>query len=176
VDVVTTTGTQTLTGKTLSASNNTISNIAVSNFAASAIVTESGGINSSDNDTSVPTTAAVKDYVDTKPPLTWTEVTGTSQTASVNRGYITNNAGLVTITLPTTAAVGDTIKITGKGAGGWRLAQNSGETIHFGDQSTTTGTGGRLDSTHRYDCVELICITANNDWVVASSVGNIGMT
>lgn len=35
----------------------------VSNFSSSAIVTESEGIDSSDNDTSLPTSAAVKDYV-----------------------------------------------------------------------------------------------------------------
>jgi len=39
--------------------------IVASDLAAAALVTESEGINSSDNDTSVPTTAAVKDYVDT---------------------------------------------------------------------------------------------------------------
>jgi len=36
----------------------------VANFVASAIVTEAEGLASSDNDTSIPTTAAVKDYVD----------------------------------------------------------------------------------------------------------------
>jgi len=38
--------------------------LAVSDFAGSAIVTESEGLSSSDNDTSIPTTAAVIDYVD----------------------------------------------------------------------------------------------------------------
>ena len=38
--------------------------IDVDNFQAAAIVTETEGLDSSDNDTSLPTTAAVKDYVD----------------------------------------------------------------------------------------------------------------
>ena len=38
--------------------------LAVSDFAASAIVTEAEGLSGSDNDTSIPTTAAVIDYVD----------------------------------------------------------------------------------------------------------------
>lgn len=101
------------------------------------------------------------------------EVTGTSQTASVNSGYIANNAALVTITLPTTAPIGSVVKVSGKGTGGWLIAQNTGETIHFGNVNTTTGTGGSLASTNRYDAVELVCITSDNDWVVASSVGNI---
>ena len=40
--------------------------LTVSEFNASAIVTESEGLNSSDSDASLPTTAAVKDYVDTE--------------------------------------------------------------------------------------------------------------
>lgn len=31
---------------------------------------------------------------------------------SVNNGYIANNASLVTLTLPTTAAVGDIVEVT----------------------------------------------------------------
>lgn len=54
----------TLTNKTISADSNTISNIDTTEIKASALVTEAEGLNSSDNDTSWPTTAAVKDYVD----------------------------------------------------------------------------------------------------------------
>ena len=55
---------QTLTNKTIDADNNTISDLVVSNFKASAVVIESEGIGSNDNDTTIPTSAAVKDYVD----------------------------------------------------------------------------------------------------------------
>ena len=103
----------------------------------------------------------------------WTEVTGTSQSAAINNGYITNNAGLVTVTLPASAAVGSVVRIAGKGAGGWRLAQNSGQTVNFGASSTTTGAGGYLEFTNRYDCLEVACITANTTWVVLSAVGNL---
>ena len=57
--------TDTLTNKTIDVDNNTVSNIEVDNFKASAIVIESEGISSNDNDTTLPTSAAVKDYVDT---------------------------------------------------------------------------------------------------------------
>jgi hypothetical protein len=57
--------TDTLTNKTIDVDNNTVSNIEVDNFKGTAIVTEAEGISSSDNDTSLPTSAAVKDYVDT---------------------------------------------------------------------------------------------------------------
>lgn len=105
--------------------------------------------------------------------LTWNTVTGTSQTAAVDNGYITNNAGQVTVTLPATAAVGKTVAIAGQGAGGWKLAQPSGQIIYFGSATTTSGTGGYLASTHRRDCVTLVCITANTEWEVYSSVGSI---
>lgn len=45
--------------------------LTVSEFGVASIVTEAEGLNSSDNDTSLPTTAAVKDYVDTVGRLTF---------------------------------------------------------------------------------------------------------
>jgi hypothetical protein len=105
--------------------------------------------------------------------MTWTEVTGTSQSMAVANGYILNNAGLVTATLPSTAAVGDIVALVGKGAGGWKLAQNASQLIHFSSSTTTTGTGGSLASTNQYDCVEVICTVANTTWTVKSSIGNL---
>lgn len=105
----------------------------------------------------------------------WVEVTGTSQAMSVNTGYIANNAGLITFTLPSTAAIGDSLRILGKGVGGWKIAQNATQQIIFGKLSTTSGIGGSLASTHLNDCIELRCITSGTAtiWEVASSVGNI---
>lgn len=105
--------------------------------------------------------------------LTWSEVTGTSQALAVLNGYILNNAGLVTATLPATAAVGEVIAIVGKGTGGWKIAQNASQTIHLNSSDTTTGVGGSLASTVRYNAVEVVCTTANTDFVVRSSMGNI---
>lgn len=108
--------------------------------------------------------------------ITWNEVTGTSQNAAINNGYICNNAGLVTVTLPSTAAVGSIVRLAGKGSGGWKLGQNSGQTVNFGAYATTGGTGGSLASTLQYDSVEVICITANTTWEVLSAVGNLTVT
>lgn len=103
--------------------------------------------------------------------LPWTEVTGTSQTAAINNGYILNNAGVVTVTLPSTYAIGSIVRLGGKGAGGWTVVANAGDTIHFGNQDSTSG--GSLSSTNRYDSVELLAITANSDWLVLDSQGNL---
>jgi hypothetical protein len=105
--------------------------------------------------------------------LSWTDVTGTTQAMAVNSGYTADNAGLVTLTLPSTAAYGTAMAVVGKAAGGWKIAQNAGQTIHFGITSTTTGTGGSLASTNQYDVVYLLCTTANTDFVVTNSIGNI---
>ena len=50
----------------IDADSNTVSNLEVDNFKASAIVIESEGISSNDNDTTIPTSASVKDYVDSQ--------------------------------------------------------------------------------------------------------------
>lgn len=97
---------------------------------------------------------------------TWTEVTGTTQTMTANNGYITNNPALVTLTLPATAALGTTLSIAGKGAGGWKIAQNAGQEIFFGSSATTIGVTGYLQSTQQFDSIELLCITANTQWTV----------
>lgn len=105
--------------------------------------------------------------------ISWAEVTGTTQSAAVDTGYICNNASLVTVTLPDSAAVGKIVAIVGKGAGGWKLAQNASENIRFGTAVTTTGTGGYLASSNQYDAVEVICTVADTTWTVRSSQGNI---
>lgn len=105
--------------------------------------------------------------------FTWNEVTLTSASMAVENGYIANNVGLVTLTLPATAALGDSIKVVGKGSGKWKIAQNVGQTIHFDSSPTTAGVTGYLQATAQYDCLELLCITANTTWVIVSSVGTI---
>ena len=106
------------------------------------------------------------------PGATWSEVVGTSQAIAVNNAYIANNAGVVTFTLPATAAVGTTFRIAGKGAGGWAIAQGAGQSINDGSVSSTVGAGGSLASSQRYNAIELVCITANTTWNVISSQGN----
>jgi len=105
--------------------------------------------------------------------FSWTDVTGTSQAIAVNNGYTANNSGLVTLTLPSTAAYGSVIAVVGKGAGLWKIAQNSGQTIHFGTLNSTTGTGGSVASTFQYDVVYLLCTIANTDFTVTDSIGNL---
>lgn len=104
--------------------------------------------------------------------FTWNEETGTSATMAVENGYIANNAALVTLTLPSTAALGQSVRVVAKGAGLARVAQNAGQTIHFGSTASTTGAGGYIDATGAFDSVYLVCTTANTDWAVLGSQGS----
>jgi hypothetical protein len=106
----------------------------------------------------------------------WTEVTGTSQAMTADNGYITNNAGLVTLTLPATAAIGTAISVVGKGVGGWRIAQNSGQHIEVGIAPTTGGVAGSVSSTSSNDSINLICTTANTVWTTLGAPQSLGLT
>jgi hypothetical protein len=127
-------------------------------------ITGSGGI-------TVSSAAGTINISGTGSGIGWTEVTGTTQSMSADAGYVASNAGLVTMTLPNLAAFGTVINVQGKGAGGWKIAQNAGQTIHFGNVDTTTGATGYLASTNRYDSIQLLCITANTDWAIMTTQG-----
>ncbi|MHB9161397.1 MAG: beta strand repeat-containing protein [Nitrosotalea sp.] len=101
------------------------------------------------------------------------DVTGTSQSMSTNITYAANNAGLVTLTLPSVANEGDYVTVYGKGTGGWKIAQNSGQIIHINSSSSTTGTGGSIASTNQWNCVTLVCVTANTTWVAHPVTGSL---
>ena len=91
-------------------------------------------------------------------------------------GYFANDVSApVVFTLPTTAAQFDYIEIVGVSAQGWSIVENSGQSIVFGNVTTTATTGG-LASTNGTDSVRLQCIVANLTWQVVYAVGNITYT
>ena len=104
---------------------------------------------------------------------TWSTVTDTSLSLVANNAYILNSASLITATLPISALKGDRYYIVGRGTGGWRVAQNIGQTIYIGDANTTTGTGGYLASVHSRDSVEILCVVADTEFQVIGNFGNI---
>ncbi len=103
-------------------------------------------------------------------------ITGTAATMAPDAGYMTDNAGLVTLTLPSVAAFGTLQYVQGFGVGGWKVAQNSGQNIQFGSSATTTGTGGYIASTGQYDSMVLFCAVANTTWTVLGAPQSLGLT
>lgn len=66
------------------------------------------------------------------PGVTWTSsgASGTAVTAQPNTGVLAaNDAAQVVITLPASPAVGDLVSVSGVGAGGWKIAQQAGQSI-----------------------------------------------
>src|SRR5215831_2396322 len=61
--------------------------------------------------------------------LTWQVVSGTAQQAQANTGYLLTNNTQVTLTLPASLNVGDVVRVSGSGAGGWKIAQNAGQSM-----------------------------------------------
>lgn len=107
--------------------------------------------------------------------ITWNVTTGNTNLVADN-GYITNGTSEIEYTLPLTAEEGDTFKIVGKSVNGWRINQNAGQTIYLGSTTTTTGDTGYVNSTQSKDCIELVCVIADQEFVVTASVGQIELT
>lgn len=102
----------------------------------------------------------------------WVDQT-TNTTMAAGHAYSADVTGGATFTLPAVAAFGDSFLVTGSNNVGWTIAQQAGQTIHFGTAATTTGVGGSLASTNRWDCVQLTCIVANTVFIAYNAQGNL---
>ncbi len=111
--------------------------------------------------------------------FTWVDISTNTQPLAPNVGYVTDNASLVTYTLPVTAAFGTIIEITGGVTGAatapWTIAQNAGQSINFGTSSTTVGVTGSLSANFQYDSVRILCIVADTTFVVLDSSGSLNV-
>jgi len=138
------------------------------NFPVLASLTAGAGI-------SITPGAGTISIASTSTGLVWSAVT-VDAAFTVNTGTFANKAGLLTMTLPATAALGDVIEIANMNtAVGWRIAQNANQYIRLGSSLTTTGVGGYLEATQLGDSVKLVCNVAgaSTGYIVTSSMGNI---
>jgi hypothetical protein len=113
----------------------------------------------------------------------WQHVTGTSQQAQPNTGYIADNPLPVTITLPATPNIGDIVRVSGVGGGGWEIGQNDGQAIlpaPFEGYSTNSGylnTNWQLFLSAGGWCYSIASSADGSKWVVAcgsSIINQIG--
>ena len=108
--------------------------------------------------------------------LIWNDIVGNSKAMIGENGYVTENAGLTTLTLPAASNFGDQISIIGRGAGGWTIAQGAGQQVIIGNTSSTSGAGGSVSSTNRRDSLTLICTLANTQWTNLGAPQSLGLT
>lgn len=104
--------------------------------------------------------------------FSWSVETGSSANLVVNTGVFANNAGGVILSLPATAAVGDTFQVVAMDAAGFVVDQQTGQTIQVGS-STTTITTGTITSTGIGDWIEIVCNVANSGFFANVKQGNV---
>jgi hypothetical protein len=113
--------------------------------------------------------------------LTWQAIS-TSTALAINNGYsATNTSGVITLTLPTTSALGSLIEVVGSiGCSGFIIQAGSAQqfivpnvTTSLGGQVTTVNAG--VTGTASGLTVTLLCTQADTYWSVNSSQ-NIGVS
>lgn len=105
--------------------------------------------------------------------MAWVEINSNASIQAAY-GYDQQGSSDVILTLPVQAQVGDTFAVVRTGTGNWRVAQNAGQSIIFGNIQTTVGVNGYLESTAVGDTIQAVCIEQNTTWAVTpGAVGNI---
>ncbi len=101
------------------------------------------------------------------PLPSWVTVTGATVQAQSNTGYVaSNDAQPVVVTLPASPAVGDFVRVSGAGVGGWVIAQNAGQAVYTTNlggapgATTTAGTGGSISGT-QFSTITLQCVSVS---------------
>lgn len=103
----------------------------------------------------------------------WTSISS-SQMMSVNMGYFcVSPGGALSLSLPAVSAMGDVIAIVLDGATSFAISQGAGQTILYGNLSTTAGFAGSLSSTQQGDSIRLVCRVPNLRWVCIAGTGNL---
>lgn len=107
--------------------------------------------------------------------LSWSTITAATLSAAINNGYVLNHSATpCVVTLPATAAIGSKISLRGLAAsGGWTATANTGQTIQFGNLSSSSA--GSWSSTNAGDSCDLECIVANLTWALSNCV-SAGLT
>lgn len=115
--------------------------------------------------------------------MLWQVVSGTTQQAQPNTGYLLTNNALVTVTLPIAPNLGDVVRVSGVGAGGWKIAQNTNQFVSSGNPVGNIGvTWTPRDSTRNwksvassYDGTKLVAVVSNGQ-IYTSVLSSVSST
>lgn len=107
--------------------------------------------------------------------VTWSTIVTATLAAAINNGYvIADTSAPCVVTLPATAPIGSKISLRGLSTGmGWTATANTGQTIQFGNQ--TSSSAGSWGTTVPSDSCDLECIVANTVWTLTNCV-SAGLT
>lgn len=89
--------------------------------------------------------------------------------------YVCKGASLLTFKLPASSLAGFSFKIIAKTCN-WTIQQNAAQNITAGILTSNSGVTGSISSTFPTDQVEVTCFTANTEYQVTESLGNITVT
>ena len=143
ISTTATSNTLTINLGSIDADTTTISNLEVDNIKAGTLVTEVEGISSNDNDTTIPTSAAVKDYVDTKITAEDLDIaadSGTTQSIDLDSETLTISGGTGISTVASTNTItinGDDATTSSKG-----IASFSASDFSVSSGAVSIATGG----------------------------------
>jgi hypothetical protein len=103
--------------------------------------------------------------------FTWEAIT-TSQPLVASHGYFVMS-GALSLSLPATSALGDTISVSLEDTGtSWTITQAAGQKIRVGNISSTVGVGGSVSSTQPGDTITIVSYS-NGLWQATSSMGEL---
>ena len=99
----------------------------------------------------------------------WVHVTATGNlTQNSSNSVIASTT--VTLTLPASPTLGGNITVLCNTSHLVTITANTGQTITFGNQSTSTA--GSIVNTEQYDCITLMYDTTGTGWIAISAIGN----
>ena len=101
--------------------------------------------------------------------MPWNDVSDDTNMVSNNGYIIRGNRGM---SLPPVSVVGDILRLVGQD-NVFTLKQGADQTVSFNTDVTTQGVTGTLTPVAIGETLEIVCVTANLDWRVISSVGNL---
>jgi hypothetical protein len=100
----------------------------------------------------------------------WITTNGTAVQAMIDHGYLLTNSQLVTVTLPVSPNAGDIVRISGAGAGGWKIAQNMNQSV-LGNFSSFASSDWTLTSVSASQNWDSIAMSADASKLIASTLG-----
>ncbi len=105
-------------------------------------------------------------------PMIWSQKNG-GGTLEAYKGFFAKGAASQTFLLPVAPTNGEIFGLTNGETGDVTITQNSGQSIIFGNSTTTTGTGGSLASSSKGDAIQILCITNPSVFMVfTGAIGN----